>query len=250
MRITKFMVDRDQIGGKGAFKVGTKWQRGWNSSEAEMPERRVDSFSWGWDTEPKHDLQGATRDFDCVILKEVDGNAYRLAFEVIAPASEITYDYDDDGNVIGAALAGKFFIGDDVNAKWNTQVIAKPELTDPIPLGKGFGQAGLIEIDGSAIINSANGNGDQGWFFLFYAGINDLEIDEASGEITGLKEGATPTLLHKITIKPDKDLIGWNLGSSMVGGPFQRKGGKWVGEGGDAAAGSGDGGTGDAGTTP
>lgn len=34
--------------------------------------------------------------------------------------------------------------------------------------------------------------------------------------------------LYSITVKPDKDFVGWAIGSPMVGGPYVRKGGKWV----------------------
>jgi len=211
--------------GKAFMKVGTQWQRGWSTADAEFPEKRVDQYSWAWDTEPKANLPTPTRDFDIVMLRETAEGEWKgkLAFEVIAPAAGIKAD---------GSLRGTFEIGDGSKRFETMGGIDVKLTTQPVPLGGGRGQAGSIDIDAQGIVNSKNGNGDQGWFYLFFK--PETGVDGDGNAVYG-----DSILLHKIGVKPDKDLMGWNLGSSMLGGPFGRKGGKWVGEG-AAPAGTGD----------
>jgi hypothetical protein len=86
MRVTKFMVDRAQP--RGSMKVGNQWRPGFDrNANTFLPERRVDDYSWKWDTEPKSDLPRPPMGFDVVAIRDTDDHLYRLAFEVSIPQS-------------------------------------------------------------------------------------------------------------------------------------------------------------------
>jgi len=203
MRVMKFMVDRDWAKtNQGCLKVGTQWQRGWGEAENEMPEKRVDQYSWNWDTEPKSNLPYPVRAFDAVILRESADKKYRIAFEIDAPSAELNTD---------GTVKGTFSIGA-ASTIYAPGGVAPTATVAVVPTyGPGNKKAGVLEIDGTAIIDSKDGNGPYGWFYLMYT--------PTGGDIIPL---------YKIGLKADKDLMGWNLGSQIVGGPYNRKGGKWV----------------------